>query len=109
MKKILMILGILLVTSTFAGAEADIEEIDVSNQYSPNYDIRIKVVWVGGDDIAKTAGQTEWLRVRHSKFGHNGVDRVTAVALTALTGNKSCWLNYSGNDLTAIKLKNTRN
>lgn len=91
--------------------EADIEEVDIlsSSSYLSNNDIRIKVLW--------TANNTqEWLSIKQAVFGTNGVNRISAIAYSALINGKTCWIEYlddasngSTKQVSSIKLKKTRN
>ncbi|WHI46618.1 hypothetical protein ACJJIE_02715 [Microbulbifer sp. TRSA001] len=90
-------------------AEAKIEEVAVYDSYSPDFDIRVKATWTGSG--SKDAGVTEWLRVKHSIFGHNGVNRIHSLVTSALVSGKTVWIGFDDSTLnvTNVNLKATSN
>ncbi len=113
------LLSVGVFTTIFAASAywgpATLTDISVRNDYSPQYDIQVKVTFGSGSgDNLKSghANTSQWMTIRDANFGSAGVNRVEAILLNALSNNNSIYIGYNnpassgmGGDIVDIYIK----
>lgn len=126
MNKYSLIKSMILILSCFSFLFADywahvrIERISIRGNFNPKYDIQIKARFIDyPEDYRRSGhniGNSCYMTIRHAKFGHEGLNNVLSLLITALNNNDLLKIRYldpisnedqlgNGGDITEIRIR----